>query len=378
MKNWEPIKNLPELYSFLFIPEPPFEVAADKDDPDKEESNVFSSNDIETANNDQSKIIIPSIVFLFLACGLCIGLAYLIASAQRKSDLAEINRKVEEVFHGKSAVTDYIYSGSNGELFDVYLDYLVEGISKEMDVVRTEKRILCYKPVVIDGEKYALYYEEKFKQWDLFKDLTQYYEAIMYSGFDILKILRNNSTYSITYSWSGDMAYKVPERTYHSGYSNQYYTSPGYYIPTYRPSVNGCYEATAKFLTVEREDMSYESGSYFKIESFSQIETKFFEIVQQYPKYTWRLGKIHMDMGNNYQGDEIENSKITDMTSAGDANVYTSQWIVWYKSFTNKYAIEDKQEIFYIYWLIYSVIGIVISSLVFFILKYYERITIMK
>lgn len=376
MENWRPIKDLPELNSYLFTTETAIEAAPQESSPDTDQPNAVAAEEKTALNSEQSKIKIPSVVFLFLSFGLCIGLAYLIASSQKQSDLDAINKKVDAIFQGKSAVTDYTFDGSNGQLYDVYLSSFFEGIGNDKNVVRTKKRILAYKPTDGDDEKYAVYNETKRKQWDLFKNLVQYYETTPFSGFDAIRIEKNSSTFSIIKSWSGDMAYKVPESRHVAGYSSEFYTSPGYDIPTYRPTIGKCYEEAAKYLTVEKEDKSYEAGSYNKIYSFPEIESKFFEIVQRYPKYTRLLDKIHVDMGNKSEGDVIDNAKITDATSATDAHVFTNQWIVWYKSLTNTYAIEEKKGVFSKQWLIYSAIGMAIASLVFFILKYRKRIAI--
>ena len=172
------------------------------------------------------------------------------------------------------------------------------------------------------------------------------------------------------------MAYKVPATRHYEGYSNEYFSSPGYDLPTYRPTIGKCYEEAAKFLTSDKEDKSYVAGSFNSISSFKDIETIFFELKQRYPIYTRFPDKIHVYHGEGIGGgDLINEKKITDATSANDSSVFTSQWIVWYKSITNTYEIQEKNGVFIKYWLIYSVIGISISTLIYFFLKFRKRLT---
>ncbi len=370
MENWLPIKQIPELNEFIFL--------RDSLNDNNDSNQTFDKKEeTKDANVEQSKIKISSAFFLLLCFVLCVGLTYLITNSQRKNDFDEINKKVDLVFQGKNNVSDYSYDGTDGQLYDVYLSSFFEGIGDDKNVVRTKKRTLAYKPADVEDDKYVTYNEEKRKQWDLFKGLVQYYETNPFSGFETINAEKNTSTFSITKCWSGDMAYKVPESKHYSGYSSEYYSSPGYDIPTYRPSVGKCYEEAAKFLTVEKADKSYEAGSYNKIYSLPETETKYYEVKQRYPIYT-RLGnKIHVNYGKGIgEGDAIDNNKITDATSANDAAVFNSQWIVWYKSITNTYGIEEKSGVFYKYWLIYSVIGFVLISIGFFLQRNRKRISI--
>jgi len=381
MDGWKPIKEIETLNAILF------------EKPNDTEANIGEINntveltsELPTSevtkelevNKEPGKIKIPSIIFLFIFYGISIGIAYFIASSQKQNDLNEINKKIDGIFKDKSAVTDYTFDGSSGQLYDVYLSSFFEGIGDDKNVVKTKKRTLAFKPTTNNSDKddNSVYNENQLKQWNLFKDLVQYYECAAFSGFDVLRLEKNSTTFSITKSWSGDMAYKVAESRHYSGYSSEYYSSPGYDLPTYRPTVGKCYEEAAKYLTSEKEDKSYEAGSFNKISSFTDIETKFYEISQRYPKYMRLLNKIHVDMGNKSEGDVIDNSKITDATSANDAAVFNSQWIVWYKSLTNTYSVEEKKGVFNKYWLIYSAIGIAIMTLIFLGLKYRKRIAL--
>lgn len=399
MDSWKPIKEIENITSVLFEQTNKSETGSSEIteieivDPVIKSSETVKDLELDTEPN---KIKIPSIILLFLLYGISIGIAYFISFSQKQNDHNELTKKIEDIFGVKSAITDYTFDGTDGQLYDVYLsnfrsdngftgledriyDYLGYADKDEKDIVRTKKRTLATKPSTLnpDQEKNATIYENKLKQWNLFKDLVQYYECKQFSGFDVIRLEKNSSEFSITKSWSGDMAYKVAESTHHAGYSSEYFSSPGYDIPTYRPSISNCYIGAAKFLTSDREDNSYEAGSFNKILSFTKLEGKFYEVSQNFPKYTRLFDKIKVHHGPTFgEGDLIDDTKITDATSATDASVYTSQWIVWYKSITNTYSLGEKNGVFIKYWVLYSTIGIAIMTLLYFGLKYRKRIAL--
>jgi hypothetical protein len=174
----------------------------------------------------------------------------------------------------------------------------------------------------------------------------------------------------LTEQWSGDMAYKVPENKHIS------FSFGDYNMPTDRPDVNECYEEGAKYLTIENKDKSYEANSYNKISSFIDLKNTFFEISQCFPKYKRLSGKIDVDYGYGKGISNNDESKITDATSVNDASIYTNQWIVWYKSMTNTYSIEESKGALIKYFAIYSIIILVITSLIFFGFKYRQSIVL--
>jgi len=325
---------------------------------------------IEKENLKEKKIKIPSIILLIAFCAMGILITYFIASIQRQNDLNEINKKIDAIFKDKSIITDYSYDGTDGKLYDVDLLPL-------NNTIETHNVILAYKPAsgsYVDTNNAS--YQSQLEQWNTCKEFIQYYESIPFSGFEVLRLEKNSTSYTITESWSGDMAYTAPETKHYDGYSNDYYSSPGYDIPTYRPSVYQCYKNAAEFLTSGRSDSSYEAGGYNKISSFDEIQTGFYEISQLYPKYHRYPNRIHVEINLDDTGNVTDNSfQWTDATSYGDVAISNSQYRVWYKSMTNTYAIEEKSGIFYKYWGIYSVIFITLITLCFFGLKYRKRIT---
>ncbi|MEI9933987.1 MAG: hypothetical protein WDM71_03880 [Ferruginibacter sp.] len=191
----------------------------------------------------------------------------------------------------------------------------------------------------------------------MFKEFTQYYESKPLSGFDVVRLEKNSSTYNITESWSGDMAYKVTD------------------LSTDPPTVYKCYEEAAIFLTAERSDSSYVTGAYNKILSFPDIETDFYSIDQDYPKYIRVFNKIRENIDDSNSIDLTNNLNITDATSINDASVDNEKWKVWYRSITNSYSIEEKDSVFNKRWLLYSIISIILITLSFQGFRFRKRIT---
>src|SRR5690606_30279213 len=95
---------------------------------------------------ERGKIKVPSILILLILYGIAIGIAYFIATTESKKDLANIYMRIDKVLKGKSAVTDYVFDGSDGQLYDVYLASLFEGFKNDKSVARTAKVTLALKP----------------------------------------------------------------------------------------------------------------------------------------------------------------------------------------------------------------------------------------
>jgi hypothetical protein len=335
--NWAPLSTFEELLSKQET------VETLKGTIVKPTSNTKAGSDLHIYD-EKAIIKVPSYILLFSLYLLCILFACIFTYIQRKDDLSKLNNQIDELMKGKTAITDYYYESVNGLLYDVYLSNLfnLKGTGEE-DIVKTDNATLAYKPFKNPDDPNKYRYEKDLKHWDLFKGLVQYYEAEN-SSFSVVRLERSSNTFTYTYSWSGDMAYKVPEYTHYKGISNEFFTSPGYDIPTYRPTVRKCYEEAAKFLTVEEKDNSYIAGSYSTIDRFEYLESDFYEINPWgYRYYKWS-DTIFVDYGPEAErGYVIDQEKITRLTSRNDASVFTSQWIVWYKSYSNKFMIEPKK-----------------------------------
>ena len=365
MTQWNKLEFFEELN------EPLFKVGHD----------IPSTNSTSIEENVNSeKIKVSSNIFLYIGIILSILISVGIAYIQKNKDLNSFNQKINEMMSGKTTISDYSFDGTQGKLLKVYRSGLFEGILASGDkdnVVKTQNHDLAYKPNdnIKEGDNSYYWNEQDRKYWDLFKDLKEYYESTGFTGFTAKKLERNGDIFTVNYIWSGDMAYKVSASKHYEGYSNEYYSSPGYDLPTYRPTIAKSYEEAARFLTVEDKGKSYLEGSYKKIDNFEYMESDFHEVEQLYPKYYKGLDTIYVENGRDgSRGHVIDNQKITKQTSKTDAHVFTSQWIVWYKDYTNRYLIEEKKYALIKYSSVYSLIGIFLTFVIFFILKYRKKI----
>lgn len=333
---------------------------------------------------DDIKIKLPkhTIVILFIVAS--IGIAALITNFQQKSDYKKINDDLDLLFKGKTSISDYYCSDRlDGMLYDVvYHTGEKTGRSsfpKFSDYVTANNIILDSEPFKSSIDKDDYRYNKDLKQWDKFKNLKQYYiKSKYYEGFMALNLQRSDDVFTIVTYFGGDMAYKVPEKIHRSGTNYGYFSTPGYDIPTYRPSIKNCYIGAAEFLTKEDKDSTYVNGSYSKISGFKSglYKSNFYEINQLGDKYFEWDDTIHVLRPNGERSFVINDDKITSSTSRNDGSVFNSDWIVWYKSYYNQYSLEQKKWAFYKYWSIYSVIGIFITMLIFFFIKNRKRFVI--
>ena len=365
MTQWNKLESFDELIEPLFT----------------ENDDNTPTNSLSIEENDNSeKIKVSSNIFLYIGIILSILISVGIAYLQKNKDLNSFNQKINEMMSGKTAISDYSYDGTQGKLLKVYRSGLFDGIFTSGDkdnVVKTQNHDLAYKPNdnIKEGDNSYYWNEQNRKYWDLFKDLKEYYESDEFTGFTAQKLERNGDIFTVNYMWSGDMAYKVSATKHYEGYSSEYYSSPGYDLPTYRPTIGKCYEEAAKFLTVEDKDKSYLEGSYKKMDGFEYLESDFFEISQLYPKYYKGLDTIYVENGRDEnRGFVIDEQRITKQTSRTDAYVFSSQWIVWYKNYTNRYSIEKKKYALLKFSSIYSMIGIFLTFIIFYIIKYRKKI----
>jgi hypothetical protein len=245
------------------------------------------------------------------------------------------------------------------------------------DYVTANDIRLAEEPYISPNDNSNYSNNVKVERWKQFKDLKQYYikGPYIFGGFVALKASRDEDTFSIEEFYGGDMAYKVPEKIHHSGTNYGYFSTPGYDIPTYRPSIKICYEKAAEFLTKKDKDSSYMAGSYFKISDlrYGHYDNKFYEISQYGDKYFYSTDTIKVWKQDGTHSFVIDNEKITESTSRNDAFVYNTDWIVWYKSVNNNYEIKPKKWVFLKYWGIYSGICVSITILIFFFVKNRKR-----
>lgn len=337
----------------------------------------------DTITNDQVKIKLPKHIILILFMVASIGIAALITYFQQKNDYKKINEELNTLFKGKSTISDYVYDDKEyGQLYDVvyHAADTKDPIFGSDNFVAADNIRLASEPYR-DTSKTDNYLNNKeIKNWELFKNLKQYYirGSYIWDGFSAKQLSRSEDTFTVVHFLGGDMAYKVPEKIFKSGTDFGSFSTPGFDIPTYRPSIKNCYKGAAEFLTKEDKDSSYVPGSHSKIFDFELglYKNDFYETKLIGDKYYYWVDTIRIIRPNGERSYVIDNNKITSSTSRYDACVFNSDWIVWYKSYSNSFSLEPKKWAFLIYFSIYSTIGIILSIIIYFIIKNRKRIVI--
>ena len=383
MENWLPLKEI-NGYSL------PLQKKLSSNNNVEQESEktnnpVVKADSINTKTSNESKIKIPVVLILFVFFAMSIGASYLLVKSQKEHDYIEVNKKLDEFFKGKNAVADYTYQQAEGKLYKVIIDTNYDsffpgiGINKRMEIngkMDNTFYLLAIKPASNDKpfEKQNSYEkQQELQKWNLYSELKDYYVSDTMSGFNILKLERlSPSHFILREMWSEDMAYKVPESIYHAGTNFGYgYSTPGYNAPTNRPSISMCYENAAKFLMAQNSDNSYEAGSYYKINEFRYLKSKYYEVNHFGVKMTHRYHRAYRESIDN-QGKSNESETYY---MGGSPYISYSQFVVWYTDLVaNEYYVEDQKSVFIKYWIIYSAIGMLIVSLIYFGIRYRKRI----
>jgi hypothetical protein len=349
-----------------------------------DEANV---DEKDTIGSDEVKIKLPKHTILILLIVASIGISALITYFQQKNDYKKINEELNTLFKGKSTISDYILDDElYGQLYDVV--YHAAGTKDPIfgkdNFVAAGNIRLATEPYR-DASKTAYWNNKEIKNWELYKNLKQYYIRGGYTmdGFLALQLSRNGNIFTVIDFLGGDMAYKVPEKIFKSGTDFGSFSTPGFDIPSNRPSIKKCYKEAVVFLTkVDRDSSNYIPGSYskilgFRLAPYNYFKNDFYEINQVGDEYFNLAGDtIHVRSPNGEKSYVIDNNKITSNTSRYDPCVFNSDWIVWYKSYSNSYSLEQKKWAFLIYFSIYSVIGIILSIIIYFIMKNRKRIVI--
>ena len=332
---------------------------------------VSNIDEKETVTNDEVKIKLPKHTILILLIVCSIGIAALITHFQQKNDYKKIDEVLNNLFKGKSIIAEYfIDSELYGQLYDVvyHAEDTKDPIFKGDNFVTVNNKRIATEPYRDASKSDNYWYNKELSQWEKFRNLKQYYikgEYIL-DGFSASKISRNEDVLKITKYYGGDMAYKVPEKKSINDF------------PTNRPSIKDCYKEAAKFVTKDDKDSNDNGDLSTKILDFElgAYNNNFYEMKQTGDKYYYLGDTIHIIKSNGENSYVIDNDKITSSTSRYDACVFNSQWIVWYKTYNNTYALEPKKWAFLIYFSIYSVIGIILSFIIYFIIKNRKRIVI--
>ncbi|NVJ85785.1 MAG: DUF4339 domain-containing protein [Algoriphagus sp.] len=347
--KWEPLEKFEELLEKKF----------DSDKIKEKDNEVLITTD--TSEKQENKIRIPKILFWFLGVLVCLFISYFVIDSQKSEDLAEFNKKIDLVFEGKSSISDYDLKGTKGKMYDVELSTFFQYYSNlkndpgEKTVVHTSEHLIGFKDDPNVDEE----------QWDYISKFVEYYEAEKFSGFSTYKLNKESEIFSITYCWSGDMAYSIGEFKILPGYKSPYFSVPDSKVSTFRDPIHVAYEKTAKFLIVENEDNSYSQGSLSKISDFPYLKSEFYEIEQQFPKYYRGIDTVHVQF-KDYTSYLLDTDKISKNTSRNDSKVFNDEWTVWYKCYTNRYYISEIENIFYKKVLIYFSISSLLFSAIFY------------
>jgi len=373
--KWKPIKDIQEFN--------------ENSQNDVQPDNVVASGSIEikdTKNTDipllksgstkleKNKINISAFLLLPLFYLVIIGSSYYVLIYQKHNDLVLMNKKIDAVFKDKEAISDYSFTQPQGTLYKVYITPKddIFGGWVNYDKYETENgerkkiaHLLAFPPSEFD-KKYEK--DSKRQKYELYSSLVEYYESDSLNGFTVHKLERSSpSRFILRMMWSSNMGYKVPESTYYEGINYGYGLSrPGYHSSTYRPSIKQCYEGAAKYLMGDKEENTYQAGSYNKIVNFSDIETKFYKISEDYEHYYRIFNRKYLKRGKD--------EPTLTYYIGGFPYVYSSDWVVWYDDLHNNYYLDDNKEAFRNYLIVYSFVGILMVTITFIILRYRKRI----
>jgi GYF domain 2 len=361
--NWHPLSVFEEL------------IKTEKTDLNPSEN--FSEEN--SPKNDEIKI--PNYLIYIAMLVVSTGIAILLTYFQQKNDYNKISQEINDIFKGKKSVSDYITDDDieeKGDLFKVvyHSENKSDLINWHDAYVEANGIILSSKPYKNESDHDSYFYKNELKQWNLFKNLNQYFVKSDYpDGFTVLNLWRSDDSFTVVSYYGGDMAYKVPAKTHYSGTNYGYFTTPGYDISSNRPSIKTCYEEAAEFIANGEKDSSYVPDTYLKILGFNlgRYESDFYEIKQTGDEYVKWRDTIHVIRPNGDRTYVINKNKITASTSKDDGYVQNSQWIVWYKSFHNTYSLQTKKWAFFIYSSIYSVVLFLLFLIVYFVFKNKKR-----
>jgi uncharacterized RDD family membrane protein YckC len=339
---------------------------------DNNVSNDIKDDEIVEVVHEQDKSKKNFGLFLILLYVISIGIAYLIVTFEKQNDYNEINQQIESIFKQNKAIAYYTIKNSNeGKLYNIYIshgyDYFnlhyaynfntrsvqLTGDSIAYDYISTKTISLAGKPHSLAILNDSISAKPDFlKEWNFYKSLIQYY--VCSGGFDVFRLEKDSSTFSISEYWSGNMAYKVIKD---------------------RPSVNECYASTAKYFALKNGDSTLLENGYNRIISFLNITSIYYKI-QQYPEGEYRNGTHYYKDNNflNYAYATNENNTDKNFDSQITSYLYNSKYVIWWhQRIINNYIIKEKENVFNEYWMYTSIVFIIIITLLFFGIKYHER-----
>ena len=326
----------------------------------------------------KKKVVIPKIFIWVIVYLIGIVIAYFVATIQKEKDLTAFKNKIDEYYAGHNSIYDYVLYGDEGELLDAYIsDYKIFDLPTDNKELRTKRFTIAIKPnetTTSSNEYWLSTLKDQKEKWNRLKDIKQYFESENFSGFHLVILKKDDAYYTLENYWSGDMAYLVPDKEYYEGYNSPYFSSPGYYLPKYRPSINKCYEGAAEFLAKESKSQKID-GASSKYYSLPGLKSKFYHLEQNYPRTIQVFDSIFMQFEKEGKFNPVlTQDAITKRTSANDAVIYDSYSKVWYKSLTNTYRLEETKNQLLYSVLINSAVVIFLITCIRFYLYYHKRV----
>lgn len=284
----------------------------------KSKNNIESLGVIQKLESKPKMIKIPSFVLLIITISLTTFLSFFYTKYKAEKDLKSLETKIDAVLQGKDEICDYKNDAVKGKL-NVWE---------------------FFTPSDNEGN-----------------GLIEYYKCEN-GGWKVLALKRLNNGFEYIESISTNMGFKVPERNFTPSVtlSNEY-SMLGNSYPTNRGTVQNAYNQSMYIISSKKENKSYVAGSYLKIKTFEEISTDFYSI-------------------SNIEPTIFTNGSVNEKTwkSSNDGFIFDSKWIVWYKNVGKHLEIVENQNQFKKCWLTYSIITGIITSIIFFLLKYRNRI----
>ena len=303
--SWKPLREIEELNILLKEVGP----LSPPDDDMAEAPNEHGveRDDVALGDADGSmklKLVLGGVVAVGLASLVGYGMHNL-----KKTELrSEAYSKIDRVLQGKTVVLDGQFGLSVGELTET--GYNPKASKKDDDI-------------------------RWFAKWWEREEFYEVFEATG-GGFSIVQLTRQSEDgFDIETTYSGDMGFKIPARTYvppsfvNLG-GSRYQTGGGYWRDNYRLSVRDCYKEAFNYFTVEdtKSPGAYSPGKYVDIVNFPDIWNEFFYMDNTLPRQSSAAGIF---------------SAQWESTGDHSANISTDDWVVYTKVYGKHYELTENK-----------------------------------
>lgn len=306
--NWKPLRDVEELKGLLKKTPPPPPII-DTNISSKKETASDKEKVILGDSNVKLWTILKILFFSIVAVGMAALVGYSLHNSKKTELKNQIYSKIDRVFDGKTVILDGQNSLAVGELRETGYD--PKGSKKDDDIF-------------------------SFPEWWEREKLYTIFEATS-RGFTIKQLTRQNEDgFDIETSYSGDMGYKKPTRSYvqpeyiNWGYGERQKISGGYWRDNYRLSVRECYREAFNYFTEEdrKSPGAYSPGKFIDITNFPDIRNDYFYMDNTSPR--------------QYSSSGIFSSE---WESSGDhgANINNEDWAVYYKTYGKHYELTENK-----------------------------------